>query len=141
MCLYARLRAKRNTSPVEWMSVRVSQLEAGRPSCDSMWLPWASCSWLFPLGEEAVEKEVQGSGNPFNVGGSLHMKKQTYSDTKDQRISHYFIGASGTNYSNELLLRSSSKCEHMSVNVCILGVWRLVNSCNPKDFCGPVSFR
>lgn len=35
-------RASLNTSPGEWMSVSVSLLEAGRPSCDSMWLPQAS---------------------------------------------------------------------------------------------------
>lgn len=42
----SRRRVSLNTSPVEWMSVSVSRLEAGRPSCDSMWLPGASRSWL-----------------------------------------------------------------------------------------------
>lgn len=41
----------------------MSRLEAGRPSCDSMWLPGASRSWLLPLTvEEAVGEEVQGMG-------------------------------------------------------------------------------
>lgn len=60
----SRRRARLNTSPVEWMSVSVSRLEAGRPSCDSMWLPGASRSWLLPLrGEEAGGEEVQGLGS------------------------------------------------------------------------------
>lgn len=42
----SRRRARLNTSPVEWMSVSMSRLEAGRPSCDSMWLPAVGFSHL-----------------------------------------------------------------------------------------------
>lgn len=45
LCLCSHVgRASPNTSPAEWMSVSVSRLEAGRPSCDSMWLAGASRS-------------------------------------------------------------------------------------------------
>lgn len=40
----SRRRARPNTFPTERMSVSVSRLEAGRPSCDSMWLEGASRS-------------------------------------------------------------------------------------------------
>lgn len=40
----SRRRARPNTFPTERMSVSVSRLEAGRPSCDSMWLVGASRS-------------------------------------------------------------------------------------------------
>lgn len=40
----SRWRARPNTFPTERMSVSVSRLEAGRPSCDSMWLVGASRS-------------------------------------------------------------------------------------------------
>lgn len=42
----SRRRARPNTFPTERMSVSVSRLEAGRPSCDSMWLVGASRSTL-----------------------------------------------------------------------------------------------
>lgn len=40
----SRRKARPNTFPTERMSVSVSRLEAGRPSCDSMWLVGASRS-------------------------------------------------------------------------------------------------
>lgn len=44
------------------MSVSVSRLEAGRPSCDSMWFAGVSRSWLLTAREAGLEGD-QGHGN------------------------------------------------------------------------------
>lgn len=82
----SRRRARLNTSPVEWMSVSVSRLEAGRPSCDSMWLPGASRSRLLPLrAEEAGGEEVQGPGK-LRMHGCVSPKAHTESVSPSIRL-------------------------------------------------------
>lgn len=85
LCLCCHIPSARlNTSHVEWMSVSVSRLEAGGPSCDSMWLPGASRSWLLTAG---------GATRPPRPGG-----------THGDHSSGFMVTGSGTNLSDFGLL-------------------------------------
>lgn len=74
VCVLPCRRTRLSTSPVEWMSVSMPRLEAGRPSCDSMWFAGASRSWLLTA-KEAGGKGDQGHGSQ-RLHGGLHFRER-----------------------------------------------------------------
>lgn len=72
----SRRRARLNTSPVEWMSVSMSRLEAGRPSCDSMWLPAVGFSHLLLyLQKRRLLERRSRTSSPNSRGNKMAMFK------------------------------------------------------------------